>query len=139
MFIKTEVTLDSGKKSLAYYLDEEGRQLVREIYGLRGNIHNLFTRVESLESQIETLKKLLKPEMKEWVEKKFLKHLTTMPTDRSFRFQDFIWPFRKKSGLHWRFNEIITDVFKETVENGGIEARGSGWYRNQVSMTEVNV
>lgn len=128
MFIQTKVTLTDGKKVTAYYLDEEGQAFLQEI-------KTLSTRVTSLESQVENLQKLLKTDLKNRLRDEFMKNLALMPSERSFRYSDFLGWLREKMKLHWKYAEIIDEIFEEAIKKGKIEDRGSGWYR-RVSDTE---
>lgn len=138
MFVSTQVTLSNNEKATVYYLDKEGYKVLSDaketIYQAKWQIENLVYRVTTLESIVDTLKEKLTPQIKEWIDHEFLKHLTTMPTDHSFRAGDFTVPLMKKLNLHWKFRDILDEVFDETVKDGGIEERGSGWYRNRVSI-----
>jgi len=122
MFIQTKVTLTDGKEVNAYYLDEEGYAFLQEI-------KTLFTRVENLESQVENLQKLLKTDLKNQLRDEFMKNLALMPSERSFRYSDFLGWLREKMKLHWKYAEIIDEIFEEAIKEGKIEDRGSGWYR----------
>jgi len=122
MFIQTKVTLTDGRKVTAYYLDEEGHAFLQEI-------KTLLVRVSSLESQVENLQKLLKTDLKNRLRAEFMKNLAIMPKERSFRYGDFLGWLREKMKLHWRYTEIIDEIFEEAIKEGRIEDRGSGWYR----------
>jgi replicative superfamily II helicase len=131
MFIKTTVTLEDGKRLEAYYLDKEGME---QLYQLRGHVQNIFYRLESMEKQLDAMKRLLKPELKRKLELKFLSHLADFRTDRSYRDQDFGLSFRKKLDLPWQLGDLVNEVFDQLINDGAIEARGSGWYRNKISI-----
>jgi hypothetical protein len=124
MFIETEVTLRDGRRVKAYYLDEEGLKLLNELRRLP--IH-----VENLELQVENLQQLLKAELKERLREEFIRNLVLTPSQRSFRYAEFLGTLREKMKLHLKYTEIIDELFEEAVKDGRIEERGSGWYRSK--------
>lgn len=113
--ISTEVTLTSGKKVKAFYLNDEGLKMLQ-------NIPYFKNRIELLEDQADALRKIVEPNAIAYFEKQIMENL---PSNKSVHSWDFMQTLRITSP----FYSTSMRAWRNLLAKGKIEDRGSGWYR----------
>lgn len=116
--ISTTVTLKSGKKVEAFYLDDEGLKLLQGLPYFKSQL-------ESLESQVGTLRRLVKEsDVVAYFEKQIMENL---PSNKSVRS----WDLMKTLRVHHSFYSASNQAWENLLAKGKIQDRGSGWYRKK--------
>jgi hypothetical protein len=89
---------------------------------------------DQLQSTVNTLIEMFKPELRKWIEKAFLKWLGEIGKTKSFQKSTATHAVDTRLKLQYPIWHLSNEIFDALVHGDYIEDRGHGWYRSNLEI-----
>jgi len=133
-----------GSDGVTYYADVKKNALwIQTKLGLDiinhriKELENKLRNYEQLQSTVNNLIEMFKPELRKWIEKTFLKWLGEFGKTKSFQKSTATHAVDTRLKLQYPIWVLSSEIFDALVHGEYIEDRGHGWYRSNLEIRQT--